>query len=546
MSFVGNARVRGRSGQVWLAACVAATLALAVWLVFQVVDSERSHRRAAQRVLTDYAGIAAREFSSAVDEDLDEFLHDVLDQRRRGNWRSETPGAMAREMGDAALERGCECPGLNTRTTYFQIDPRVGVGATLPDSVDPDLLRGLGLRIIEDYDPLSREPYGILALIALTGRDGPVVVAYSMAADTTRAHGFVADHSSIGELLTQSFEQSDILPLPVADSIPPDSLVFVSVRDPAGRILFASSTPYPLTFVARDTLGPQLGSLVIEAAIRPDAANRLVIGGLPRSRLPLLGALLALTMPVGVAALVQIRRQHELAKLREDFVSGVSHEFRTPLTQIRMFSELLEDNMIGTEEERARSINIISRESRRLSNLVENVLEFSGLRRGNSDPAPVERIGLRRAVDDVFAAFRPMADARHAALVCDVKPAEVIHASRTGLHQILTNLIDNAVKYGPEGQTIRVAATRSNGSTRLYVEDQGAGVAAVDREKVWQPYRRLDRDIDSDVQGSGLGLAVVAELASRQGGRAWVEDGTDSGARFVVELPAGAPPGDVK
>jgi signal transduction histidine kinase len=113
---------------------------------------------------------------------------------------------------------------------------------------------------------------------------------------------------------------------------------------------------------------------------------------------------------------------------------------------------------------------------------------------------------------------------------------------------MLLNLLDNAVKYGPAGQEVRIGAMQDNGVARLWVDDGGPGIPRADRERVWLRFWRLERDRDSAVAGSGIGLAVVRELASLHHGRAWIEDavpphpapggGWGSGTRVVIELPA--------
>jgi signal transduction histidine kinase len=102
---------------------------------------------------------------------------------------------------------------------------------------------------------------------------------------------------------------------------------------------------------------------------------------------------------------------------------------------------------------------------------------------------------------------------------------------------MLLNLLDNAVKYGPVGQTVRVGAARDNGGARLWVDDGGPGIPRPDRERVWDRFWRLERDRDSAVAGSGIGLAVVRELAGLHHGRAWIEDAEAGGARVVIALP---------
>jgi two-component system phosphate regulon sensor histidine kinase PhoR len=312
------------------------------------------------------------------------------------------------------------------------------------------------------------------------------------------------------------------------------------VRDPSGEVLFSSQSRYASTFAGSDTLGAELGSLVVETAIRPDAAEYLIIGGLPASRLPLLATLLVLTLALGVAALLQVRRQQQLTRLREDFVSGVSHEFRTPLTQIRLFAELLRDGKLDADAPRERALSVINREASRLTHLVENVLRFSALRRGSADDVRREDVEIRGVVDDVLEAFAPLASERGARVEASIESPCHVQASRGALHQILTNLLDNALKYGPDGQTVRVAARSENGAVRLSVEDEGPGVPRSERSRIWEPYRRLRKDVAGDVRGTGIGLAVVAELTSALGGRAWVEGRDGPGSRFVVELsPSG-------
>src|SRR5213078_1906361 len=140
-------------------------------------------------------------------------------------------------------------------------------------------------------------------------------------------------------------------------------------------------------------------------------APKLVVGGMPRSNLPMLLSLLALTAGLVVAALLQLRREYELARLRGDFVSGVSHELRTPLAQIRMFSETLLLGRVRSDEEQVLSLEIIDQEARRLTHLVENLLHFSRSERQLTrlSPAPAP---LAPLVSEAAEGFAPLAAAR--------------------------------------------------------------------------------------------------------------------------------------
>jgi signal transduction histidine kinase len=248
---------------------------------------------------------------------------------------------------------------------------------------------------------------------------------------------------------------------------------------------------------------------------------------------------MVMTLGVGVAALVQIRKAEELARVRDDFISGVSHEFRTPLTQIRMFTELLADGKLQTDEERVRSTEVINREARRLTHLVENILYFSQMGRAPGSQGTKERIVVQEAIGDLSEAFSPLLQAQGCTLEIEVDPLGLtVSSSRGGLHRMLANLLDNALKYGPERQTVRIEAVRREGSVRISVEDEGPGIPIGERARIWDPYHRLERDVEGPVRGSGIGLSVVAELAQAAGGAAWVEEGKGGGARFVIRLPA--------
>jgi signal transduction histidine kinase len=183
---------------------------------------------------------------------------------------------------------------------------------------------------------------------------------------------------------------------------------------------------------------------------------------------------------------------------------------------------------------------VIDREARRLSDLVENILHFSRLRRPSAAPAVHEEIEVQNAVSDLVDAFFHQAEAQGSVIEASVGPGLTVLADRSGFHRIMSNLLDNALKYGGSGQTVRIGATQAEDRIRIWVEDEGPGIPRGERKRVWDSYNRLDRDIAGEIQGSGIGLAVVAELCAGYGGRAWVEDGKVAGARFVIELPGAA------
>jgi signal transduction histidine kinase len=276
---------------------------------------------------------------------------------------------------------------------------------------------------------------------------------------------------------------------------------------------------------------------VLRVALRPDVGARLIVGGLPPSRLPMLLALLLVMAILLAIALVQLRRDQELARLRTDFVSGVSHELRTPLAQIRWFSELLHMGKLRSEEERTRSAGIIDQEARRLTYLVENVLNFSRSERRQNRISPVPS-DLEKELRETLELFSPLARSRRMKLRAELELGVVAMVDRDALRQVVLNLLDNAAKYGPPGQTITVGSTRAGDSVRIWIDDEGPGVPPADRARAWEPYVRLGRDADRSTGGSGIGLAVVRELVEMHGGRCAMEASPGGGVRVVVTLPA--------
>src|SRR2546426_291130 len=182
--------------------------------------------------------------------------------------------------------------------------------------------------------------------------------------------GLEEDPRGLEPLYTADEDRAPLLPRPLTGGVAYDSLGSVIVTEADGRELYRSPTQYAPTFSARDSFEhPMMGAMRVQVALRPDLAPKLVIGGMPRSNLPMLLSLLALTAGLVVAALLQLRREYELSRLRADFVSGVSHELRTPLAQIRMFSETLLLGRVRSDDERERSLEIIDQEARRLTHL---------------------------------------------------------------------------------------------------------------------------------------------------------------------------------
>jgi len=505
-----------------LALLLVLSLSLAAGLALQAIGTARRHRETAQRTLEDYAAFGA-------------FILASQAYRQLGGAVVETFTSWPGTGLPASLPQGTACP---TGTTYLEQAPggavRFAGAAAAPGQMAflRDTLQS-AMRLLEEVGWRFR---------FLRARSGPVdgyfFTSYRAASGGYGLRGFSACLGGPESPIRRVMMAERALPPAVTGDLPADSLFSVTVAGAQGAPLYASPTHYSSPFHGGARLGTEFGDLSLRLELRPDVAGRLVIGGIPSSPTPLALGLLGLSTLLVVTALLQLRREYELIAIRSGFVSNVSHELRTPLSQILIFTELLKLGRLRSGAERERALEIIDQEARRLIRLVENVLQFS---RSGGAPRRMERESLPLAtlVRETLDAFRPLAAARGVTLRAEVGAQDSVRADPSALRQILLNLLDNAVKYGPRGQTVSVAAQRVDGRTRIAVEDQGPGIPLEDRERVWKGYYRLQREARSAVAGSGIGLAVVHSLAADLGGRSWVEDSDTGGARFVVELDSG-------
>ena len=241
-----------------------------------------------------------------------------------------------------------------------------------------------------------------------------------------------------------------------------------------------------------------------------------------------------------VIAVASSRREMMLTRTRAGFVAGISHELRMPLAQILLASETLALQREQSDADRVSLAESIIRETQRLMGIVDNVLLFS--RAGAIEMKPVVQ---PVHVDELFArihdALRLVALGAGQTIASAGDTSTVVMGDLRLLTHAFVNLADNAIKYGAPGQSVRLDAARTGDRVRLSVTDSGPGVAEANRERVFQPYERLESDGLSERTGSGLGLAVVRTITDALGGKVWLETASGGGTRAVIELPSAGP-----
>jgi two-component system phosphate regulon sensor histidine kinase PhoR len=242
-----------------------------------------------------------------------------------------------------------------------------------------------------------------------------------------------------------------------------------------------------------------------------------------------------------------ITELRHLETIRKDFVANVSHELRTPLTSIKGYVEALLDGAKDDPAMLSNFLDIILKQSDRLNRIIADLLELSRIESGQV-LFRQEPIDLRMVLDRAVSTIKPLAEKKDHRLVVHLEePLPSLVGDEDRLGQIMTNLLDNAVKYTPPAGTITVTAKRTTRSRpdgsheeaiELSVADTGIGIPPEDRPRVFERFYRVDKARSRELGGTGLGLAIVKHLVEGHSGEVWVEANKPKGSRFIVRLPA--------
>jgi signal transduction histidine kinase len=257
--------------------------------------------------------------------------------------------------------------------------------------------------------------------------------------------------------------------------------------------------------------------------------RRLLLGGL---------AMMAVLLIAGIYFIGRsVKREIELAQLKSDFVSAVSHEFRSPLTSMRQLTGMLATGRVPNEERRQSYYDVLSAETVRLQRLVEGLLDFGRMEAGAMEYS-FKSIDISDLVRRVIADFQRevQEDGYRIELVGD-NPGPTIRADQEALSRALWNLLDNAVKYSPDCRTVRVELERKEHELFVQVQDRGVGMSPGEQRDIFRKFVRGAAATATHAKGTGIGLAVVDHIARAHGGRVQVESEPGRGSTFTLILP---------
>ena len=315
------------------------------------------------------------------------------------------------------------------------------------------------------------------------------------------------------------------------------------IANPAARSWFGLPDDLRPGLPLKRVLGvPQVSALAEQAAEAraPVVGNLTLVFPEPRT-LALRAFPLADRGPTGriVVTMTDITQRRRLEVLRRDFVANASHELKTPVAAVRALAETLLTALPDDPEAGRRFAERIGREAERLDLLTRDLLDLSRVERGALDVEPVDLVGL---VKEVVSGYADRAEERRIKLRTEVEPGVALRGDRAQLGLLLSNLIDNALRYTPAKGAVCVRLNAAESRAVLQVQDSGQGIPAGELSWVFERFYRVDKARTRQTGGTGLGLAIVRHVAEAHGGTVRVDSELGRGSTFTVALPVAGPP----
>jgi len=534
-------RRQERSAIVTMALC-APFLVIVALLVF-TARNESARRDTESRVLYDYGAIAAAQLA----REAESALHREATVTTRPAMHGGPGSAHARHFEQPVAPSVLLAPRSDADTCAVAMFARTAFRLELPSRrfvvagapYDSPVASRVAARVAAAAGEPNLEPHRIIVdSVGGTLRAFALMIVRDSVRNRQVVYGVETTTAAIAQVIRDILARHDVVPSAVIKAPYSPRDLHVEVRAGSGRLLWRNGDADVMARAGIDSVADHMGGLEVAVSAGPALAAALLVGRPSPLYVPALIGILLLSAVLPLLALQQLRRNAEVARLRTHFVANVSHELRTPLSQISMFAEMLALGRSRSSDERRHFAQVIHREARRLSVLAESVLRFS---RSQAGPTALrfERVDLGVELRDAAAFFAPTARAAEVTLQVDTDAGLWVDADPGALRQVLLNLLDNAVKYGPRGQVVTAAARQGIAQALITIADEGTGVPPEQRERVFEAYVRLERPDAPNVAGTGIGLAVVHDLVTAHRGTVTLQDQASGrpGTVVCVALP---------
>jgi signal transduction histidine kinase len=374
---------------------------------------------------------------------------------------------------------------------------------------------------------------------------GPVQITYftvhSNAGELLGAAGFVwdldyvkRDRAFLDRILIHRLEANpDIFPGEFFRSP-----VAITLLDERGEPFYSTVPDAPPRFIARRAFSRVLPFYEVAIRLSDDRFDAWV-RSVVTANLAIIAVTFLVILTAAAFALRFILHEMELSELKSTFVSNVSHELKTPLALIRLFSETLEMGRVTEPEKQKEFLRIIHKESDRLTHLINNVLDLSRIEQGKKT-YQLEPVDLAAIVRETLTAYQFQLEQQGFAVESQIEEnLPPVRADGAALTQAILNLMDNAIKYSGTRRYLRVELAREGAEARIAVEDHGVGIPPREQASIFEKFYRVEKGLVHDVKGSGLGLALVKHIVDGHGGRITVDSRPGQGSRFSIFLPLG-------
>jgi len=247
--------------------------------------------------------------------------------------------------------------------------------------------------------------------------------------------------------------------------------------------------------------------------------------------------LVLLILLAGIALTIRATdREARLAQAKSNFVSNVSHELKTPLSLLSLFSEILELGRVNSEEKKLEYYRILRHESLRLNKIIDNILDFSKIEAGRKTYNFTDG-DMAEVIQNVLSSYRYQIDNSGFDVQTHIQPDLPVSIDRDAMAQAISNLLDNAIKYSREVKQLSITTQRRGSDLSIEIADRGIGIPRAEQAKVFEKFYRVGNGLVHDVKGSGLGLSLVKHIIEAHQGTISVESDVGKGTRFTILLP---------